>query len=239
MRRKCFNPGTQSLLSLSSRLFFEVPFSFFVLLLYQFCMEQFSLLVATQFDVKFAKVGKLLVGVQFLQVEGVAEWKLKSRHKRRSDVDAAGFPQRFNRNARGGTVEFLQLHLCVAKDNRLVCLELLDLSLSCQVFAFHVGAHLAQEFLSFECFLQHKRQCVFFFAEMEGSLVLGVLKMVKPVLASAGTKDSVVVFLSGFLVSGISGSIAGVSVHVDSLFVLVVCFQYYGFISFQFSVCGK
>jgi hypothetical protein len=107
-------------------------------------------------------------------------------------------------------------------------LELLHLSLACQVFAFHVGTHLAQEFLSFECFLQQERQSVFFFAEMECSLVLGVLKMVKPVLASSiGVKDGVVVFLSGFLDSGggggVSGSIAGVSVHVD------VCFLLYAF----------
>jgi len=95
--------------------------------------------------------------------------------------------------------------------------------------------HLAQEFLSFECFLQDERQSVFFFAEMECSLVLGVLKMVKPVLASSiGVKDGVIVFLSGLLDSGGGG----VSVHVDVCF-FVVCFQYYGFISLQFSVCGK
>jgi hypothetical protein len=105
------------------------------------------------------------------------------------------------------------------------------LSLACQVFAFHVGTHLAQEFLSFERFLQQERQSVFFFAEMECSLVLGVLKMVKPVFASSiGVKDGVVVFLSGFLDSGGGGGggvssscIVGVSVHIDVDFVR--CFQ--------------
>ena len=113
------------------------------------------------------------------------------------------------------------------------------MSLSCEVFAFHVGTHLAQEFLSFECFLQQERQSVFFFAEMECSLVLGVLKMVKPVLASSiGVEDGVVVFLSGFLDSGggggVSGSIAGVSVHVDSLFVWLSAFNIIVLFHFNF-----
>jgi hypothetical protein len=50
--------------------------------------------------------------------------------------------------------------------------------------------------------------------------------------------------LSGLLDSGGGGGgvssscIVGVSVHVDVCF-FVRCFQYYGFISLQFSVCGK
>jgi hypothetical protein len=108
--------------------------------------------------------------------------------------------------------------------------ELLHLFLACQVFALHVGTHLAQEFLFVVGFFQYIRQSVFCLAVFERDLVLEVLKMEKSVLGSFGGKDAPVVFFLGFVGvgAGVSGSgIAGVgvSVHVDTFFFLLSAFN--------------
>ena len=183
---------------------------------------------------KFAKLAELVAHIHFAQgnfirVKSVAERKVYRRNMcRRSGGKLA---QRIMVDARCACVVFLQLHLRIAKDNRLVLFELLHLFLACQVFALHVGTHLAQEFLFVKCFLQYIRQSVFCLAVFERDLVLDVLKMEKSVLGSfGGGIDAPVVFLGSFLGLGVgvgvSGSgVVGVSAHVDTLFFLLSAFN--------------